>query len=585
MTWLDVDTLDLKYRKGQVWRVSDTCFIWDIQAGDTISVPFVVSRECNDELVVLDITDVTTEKLQECQQLWIQKQHGTFYEALAAAASPAVFTQLDTSRVQFVTSGRILLARVSDLGAQALMHLVHKNPIAAFEHILHRIQTEPTAVVPVVRDKVAVPEEPKIPEPPKPRPLDLSPYKPLALLASAPYSTLDNQTDEAVRKALPEGLKDATVQTKLFLHYAYAIASIEGYRKVLEKGLGDFIQVPSINPTVLFARGHYRDVGNSYTKAFGWADDASNLLATAKTVSWDSLPEDTDTLARIPLYESYLGTVYLWLVPKGMQGLHTSIGVYPVNFVLDIAEYPSRMQLQRDVTRRDVTYNYNIWAGAATATEPTGVGTILDYELPETVEYTILKCAYGNTTATYKGTQWANSETSGQPRWERQFTASTDLLTYTQTSDRSTDLEQFLSLVSKPVPQSYKQAMLKTQELRPTEDSPLHPNAARNGYFGYLAQDAYVYYPIQKPPTGYDQTLSAKGTLTVSGLVNGTKEVDTSSWSYNSNSTWDTDYVYATEIYSSATLSFQDTFISSLELFSDHKPTSILFKGFKDGSQ
>ena len=584
MTWLDVDTLDLKYRKGQVWRVSDTCFIWDIQAGDTISIPFVVSRECNDELVALDITDVTTEKLQECKQLWIQKQYGTFYEALAAAARLAVFTQLDTSQVQFVTSGRILLSRVSDLGAQALMRLVHKNPIAAFVHILHRIQTEPTAVVPVVRDKVAVPEEPKIPEPPKLRPLDLSPYKPLALLASAPYSTLDNQTDEAVRKALPEGLKDATVQTKLFLHYAYAIVSIEGYRKVLEKGLGDFIQVPSINPSVLFARGRYRDVGNSYTKAFGWADDESDILA-AKTVSWDNLPEDTDVLARIPLYESHLGTVYLWLVPKGMRDLHTSIGTHPVNYALDIVEYPSRMQLQRNVTRRDVTYNYSIWAEAATTAEPTGVGTILDYALPETVNYTILKCAYGSTTATYKGTQWANSETPGQPRWERQFTASVDWLTYTQTSDRATDLEQFLSLVSKPVPQSYKQAMLKTQELRPTEDFPLHPNTARNGYFGYLAQDAYVYYPIQKPPTGYKQTLSAKGTLTVSGLVNGTKEVDTSSWSYNSDSTWDTDYVYATEIYSSATLSFQDTFISSFELLSDHKPTSILFKGFKDDSQ
>lgn len=583
MTWLDIDTLDLKYRKGQVWRVSDTCFIWDVQAGDTISVPFVVSRECNDELVALDIIDVTAEKLQECKQLWIQKQYGTFYEALAATARPAVFTQLDTSHIQFVTSGRVLLARVSDFDAQALMRLVHKNPIAAFEHILHRIQTEPTAVVPVVRDKVAVPEEPRVPEHPKPRPLNLSPYKPLTLLASAPYSTLGNQTDEAVRKALPEGLKDAAVQTPLFLHYAYAIASIEGYRKVLEKGLGDFIQVPSINPSVLFARGRYRDVGNSYTKAFGYADDESNLLAAARTVSWDNLPEDTGVLARIALYESYLGTVYLWLVPKGMQGLHTSIGTYPVNYVLDTAEYPFRMQLQRRVTRGSATYNYNIWAEAATATEPTGVGTILDYELPETVEYIILKCAYGNTTATYKGIQWANSETPGQSRWARQFKASTDLLTYTQASEPSADLEQFYSLVGKPVPQSYKQAMLKTKELHPTAEFPHHPNEARNGYFGYLTQDEHVHYSIQKPPAGYKQTLSAKGLLTVSGLVNGTKEVDSSSWSYNS--TWDTDHVSATEIYSSANLSFQDTFVSSFKLLSDHKPTSVLFKGFKDGSQ
>lgn len=581
MTWFDIDTLDSKYRKGQVWRVSDTCFIWDIQARDTISVPFVVSRECNDELVILDITDVTVEKLQECRQLWVQKQYGTFYEALAAAARPAGFTQLDTSRVQFITSGRVLLARVSDFGATALQRLMHKNPIAAFEHILHRIQTEPTAVVPIVRDKVVVPEVPKVPEPLKP--LDLSPYKPLTLLASAPYSTLDNQSDSAIQKALPEDLKTAVVQTKLFLHYAYAVASIEGYRKVLEKGLGDFIQVPSINPSVLFARGRYRDVGNSYTNAFGYAQDKDASIAAAKTVTWDTSPEDTSTLARIPLYESYLGTVYLWLVPKGVQNLHTSIGIYPVNIALGIAEYPSRMQLQRNVTRRDITYNYNIWAEAAAATEPTGVGTILDYELPETVTYTILKCAYGNTTTTYKGTQWATSKTEGQPRWERQFNASATLPTYTQTSERSTDLEQFYSLVGNPVPQSYKQAMLKTQELRPTEEYPLHPHEAHNGYFGYLVQDEYVYYPIQQPPSGYKQGLSAAGTLTASGLVTGSKEIDSSDLSYRS--TWGTDHVYAADIYSSANLSFQDTFISSFELLSDHKPTSVVFKGFKDGSQ
>ena len=585
MTWLNIDTLDLKYRKGQIWRVSDTCYVWDVQAGDILDVPFVISKEYGDVLVGYDLTDITLEQVLERRNLWVQKEPATFYESLIEFAKlPAGALEfIDTRRVQVGVTGRVMLVRQSNIRQDKLLQLAQSNPIAAFEHILHRIQTEPTAVVPVVRDKVVVPEEPKVPEPPKP--LDLSNYKPLTLLASAPHSTIDRQSDEAVHKALPEGLKDVTVQTKLFLHYAYAIASIEGYRKVLEKGLGDFIQVPSINPSVLFARGRYHDVGNSYTQAFGWADDGSSLLAAARTVSWDSLPEDTDALARIALYESYLGTVYLWLVPKGIQTLHTSIGVYPVNVVLDIEEYPSRMQLQRDVTRRDVTYNYNIWAEAATATVPTGIGTILGYELPETVKYTTMKCAYGNTTATYKGTQWANSETQGQPRWERQFNASATLLTYTQTSERSEDLEQFYSLVGKPVPQSYKQAMLKTQELRPTEEYPLHPNEAHNGYFGYLAQDEYVYYPIQKPPAGYKQTLSAKGTLTVSGLVNGTKEVDSSSWSYNSDSTWDTDYVHVTEIYSSANLSFQDTFVSSFELISDHKPTSILFKGFKDGSQ
>lgn len=579
MTWLNIDTLDLKYRRGNAWRISDTCYIWDVQAGDTVSVPFVVSREYNDELVALDITDVTIEKLQECQQLWIQKEYSTFYEALAAAARPMPFTQLDTSRVQFYIAGRVLLARVSDFGATALQRLAQSNPIAAFEHVLHRIQTEPTAVVPVVRDKVVVPEEPRVPESPKPKPLGLSPYKPLTLLASAPYSTLGNQTDEAIRKALPEGLKDATVQTKLFLHYAYAVASIEGYRKVLERGLGEFIQVPSINPSVLFARGRYGDVGNSYTDAFGYAMDEDASVASAKTVSWDNLPEDINILTRIPLYESYLGTVYLWLVPKGMQNLRTSVGVYPAAFGLGIEEYPSRMQLQRAVSRGSVDYYYDISEKSATATKPTGIGTILDYELPETVAYSILKCAYGNTTAIYKGIQWAYSETQGQPRWERPFTASATLPTYTQTSERSEDLSTFKSLVTKPVPQSYNQAILKTKEMRPTEEYPYHPHEARNGYFGYLTQDEYVYYPIQKPPTGYKQGLSAAGTFTVSGLVNGTKEVDTSDL-FTNRSTWDTDHVYAGEIYGSATLTFQDTFINSFELLSDHKPTSILFKGF-----
>ena len=579
MTWLDIDTLDLKYRKGQSWRISDTCYVYDVQAGDILDVPFVVSKEYGDVLVGYDLTGITLEQVLERKALWVQKEYSTFYEALNEFAKlPAgALETIDTRRVQVNVTGRVMLVRQSGIGQAKLLQLAQSNPIAAFEHILHRIQTEPTAVVPVVRDKVVVPEEPKVHEPPKPKPLDLGHYKPLTLLASAPYSTIDKQSDEVIRKALPEGLKDATVQTKLFLYYAYAVASIEGYRKVLEKGLGAFIQVPSINPSVLFASGRYSDVGNSYTKAFGYAEDTNALIKDAVVASWDNIPEGA-ALVRIPLYESYLGTVYLWLVPKSTSYLQTSIGMYPAATAFSVLEYPVRMQLQRSVTRGGVEYNYTVHAESATATKPTGIGTILDYELPETVKYNILKCAYGNTTATYKGTQWANSETQGQPRWERQFNASATLPTYTQTSDRSTDLEQFYSLVGKPVPQSYSQAMLKTQELRPTEEYPLHPNEARNGYFGYLTEDAYVYYPIQKPPTGYKQGLSAAGTLTLRGLVSGTEEIDTSELSYRD--TWDTDAASVTQIYNSATLSFQDTFINTFDLLSDHKPKSILFKGF-----
>lgn len=286
MTWLDIDTLDLKYRKGQVWRVSDTCFIWDIQAGDTISVPFVVSRECNDELVALDITDVTAEKLQECQQLWIQKQYSTFYEALAAAASPAVFTQLDTSRVQFVTSGRILLVRVSDLGAQALMRLVHKNPIAAFEHILHRIQTEPTAVVPVVRDKVAVPEEPRVPEPPKPTPelnVDLLkehfyPIMYLGIMSGA----LNNAADVA-NVNIPAVPSSFNIQFWQNLYKGMQLEkdTVEAYKSIASKLPRDFNKVP---PVVINWVGNHTNATLHTGESAAAFPDAARIFGDANTI-------------------------------------------------------------------------------------------------------------------------------------------------------------------------------------------------------------------------------------------------------------------------------------------------------------
>lgn len=169
MTWLDIDTLDLKYRKGQAWRISDTCYVYDVQEGDILDVPFVVSDEYRDVLIGYDLTGVTLEQVLERKALWVQKQYATFYEALNefAKLGSGLLVHVNKHQVQINVTGRVMLVRQSEMRQQKFLQLAQSNPMQAIQYLLHRIQTEPTAVVPVMRDKVVVPEVPKLLEEPR----------------------------------------------------------------------------------------------------------------------------------------------------------------------------------------------------------------------------------------------------------------------------------------------------------------------------------------------------------------------------------------------------------------------------------
>lgn len=188
MTWLDIDTLDLKYRKGQVWRISDTCYVYDVQEGDILDVPFVVSDEYQDVLIGYNLTGVTLEQVLERKALWVQKRYATYYEALSefAKLGAGLLIHINKHQVRINVTGRVMLVRQSEMRQQKFLQLAQNNPMQAMQYLLHRIQTEPTAVVPVMRDKVVVPEAPTIPEKPKGfNAAVLTNYKPLTALSTS----------------------------------------------------------------------------------------------------------------------------------------------------------------------------------------------------------------------------------------------------------------------------------------------------------------------------------------------------------------------------------------------------------------
>lgn len=187
MTWLNIDTMDLKYRRGQVWRISDTCYVYDVQEGDILDVPFVVSGEYRDKIIGYNLTDVTLEQVLERKALWIQKEYATFYEALSefSKLDAGELEQIGLQHVRINVTGRVMLVRQSEMHQQKFLQLAQNNPMQAMQYLLHRIQTEPTAVVPVVRDVTVVP--PTVPERPKePTTYDvtylLKYFKPLGVL-------------------------------------------------------------------------------------------------------------------------------------------------------------------------------------------------------------------------------------------------------------------------------------------------------------------------------------------------------------------------------------------------------------------
>lgn len=278
MTWLNIDTLDLKYRKGQAWRISDTCYVYDVQEGDILDVPFVISEEYGDTLVGYNLTNVTLEQVLERKALWIQKEYSTFYEALNEFAKLGAeqLEHINKHQVQVNITGRIMLVRQSEMRSQEFLQLAQNNPMQAMQYLLHRIQTEPTAVVPVVRDVTVVPVEPKPPavseRPKEPTTYDvtylLKYFKPLRILGI--LNAFGNRAQSIANVNMNWG--DSNFRDAVWDTWAKAIAlegaTVEAYKQIAPRLPRTFNQVA---PLVTNWVGNHANAGSraaTYVEGF-----------------------------------------------------------------------------------------------------------------------------------------------------------------------------------------------------------------------------------------------------------------------------------------------------------------------------
>ncbi|RKW46852.1 MAG: hypothetical protein D8B41_02635 [Porphyromonas sp.] len=539
MTWLNIDTLDLKYRKGQIWRISDTCYVYDVQEGDILNIPFVVSHEYQDVLVGYNLTDVTLEQVLERKALWVQKQYATFYDALNefAKLSAGAIEYVGLQRVRINITGRVMLVRQSTMRQQKFLQLAQNNPMQAMQYLLHRIQTEPTAVVPVMRGKVVVSEVPKlheepevpiVPEIPKqPKVLDVSlleNYKPITALSTSLGTNKENPAFKELLSKLHFEIDDFSTRA---IEYIYALCSVQTYKAFKEKyQLSAFNQVPFIDPASLLAAGRYSGTFNSYSRVFGVGENLQAYTdTTVKTVGLDAIPEQSDSIIRCPLQETLVGTICLWLVPKHLNThLKSSIGVAPVKYVYDIGLSPEILQVSR-YTYRDTSTSKQDYmhtlstTGAGVRPKPTGaVGAILDYSASDTVTYTMQQDAYGETTVRFKGTQ--SSSKAGLSDWSTKFDVSRVLRTYTkdETYDNS-DVQLFKDVVAHTISPAYKEMVrYLTSTGRGYNDYTTH--SARNGSYAFLEDDySTLQYPTRVPPDPYPKSSNVEAALSYSGLV------------------------------------------------------------------
>lgn len=532
MTWLAIDTLDLKYRKGQVWRVSDMCYVWDVQEGDILDVPFVVSGEYKDVLIGYNLTGVTLEQVLERKALWVQKQYATFYEALNEFAKlPAgAIEYVGLQRVRINVTGRIMLVRQSEMRQQEFLQLTQSNPMQAMQYLLHRIQTESTAVVPVMRDKVVVPEAPKIPE--KPKGFDatvLANYKPLTALSTS--MRIDKESP-ALKKLLSELYFKIDDFSNRAIEYIHALCSMQAYKKFKEQNtLGEFNQVPFIDPASLLASGRYNGTFNSYSEVFGAAEDLQYYpQLTVKTVALGDIPEQSDSIIRCVLEESLVGTICLWLVPKHLStGLRSSIGVAPVKDIYNVGLYPEGLQVSRepywDTSKSKQDYLQTLSTVGIQHPKPTGAtGTILEYDGTDTVMYAIYQDGYGETTVRFMGAQLSSK--AGFSDWATEFDVSKELKTYTQdVSSNESDMQVFKEFASAYISPAYKSKVLYLTSIgKRYGDDTVH--SARNGSYSFLDTDySWIKYPTKVPPDPYPKSSNIDATLSYSGLVNITANV------------------------------------------------------------
>lgn len=588
MTWLDIDTLDLKYRKGQVWRISDTCYVYDVQEGDILDVPFVVSEEYKDVLIGYNLTGVTLEQVLERKALWVQKQYATFYEALSefAKLSAGLLEIINKHQVRINVTGRVMLVRQSQMRLQKFLQVAQKNPMQAMQYLLHRIQTEPTAVVPVMRDKVVVPEAPTIPEKHKGfNAAVLTNYKPLTALSTSMRIDKESPT---LKKLLSELYFKIDEFSNRAVDYIYALCSMLVYKAFKENNvLGAFNQVPFIDSASLLATGRYNGTFNSYSEVFGAAEDLQYYPQLAvQTVALDAIPEQSDSIIRCVLEESLVGTICLWLVPKHLStSLKSSIGVAPVRDVYAIGTSPQVLEVSRGANwntstgQQDYVHTLST-VGAGVRPEPTGAtGTILEYNGADTVTYSMYQDAYGASTVRFKGTQ--SSSKSGLPDWATEFDVSKELKTYTQdVSSNESDIRVFKEFASAYISPAYKSKVLFLTSIgKGYNEDTVH--SARNGSYAFLDDDySWIKYPTKVPPDLYPKSSNVDATLSYSGLVSITASVQLNLFEQSQDELDTLNHInqllYSTA--EDATVSLQYKYIPSFKFYPANSLDSLLFK-------
>ena len=587
MTWLDIDTLDLKYRKGQAWRISDTCYVYDVQEGDILDVPFAVSDEYRDVLIGYNLTGVTLEQVLERKALWVQKQYATFYAALNefAKLGAGELERIGLRRVRINITGRVMLVRQSEMRHQQFLQLAQNNPMQAMQYLLHRIQTEPTAVVPVMRDKVVVPEAPTIPEKPKGfNAAVLTNYKPLTALSTS--MRIDKESS-ALKKLLSELYFKIDDFSNRAIEYLYALCSMLTYKAFKENNvLGAFNQVPFIDPASLLASGRYSGTFNSYSEVFGAAEDLQQYQQlTVQTVALDAIPEQSDSIIRCVLEESLVGTICLWLVPKHLNtSLKSSIGVAPVKDIYSIGLYPEVLQVSReaywDTSKSRQDYLHTLDTTSIQHPAPTGAtGTILEYNGTDTVTYSMYQDAYGASTVRFKGTQ--SSSKAGLSDWATEFDVSKELKTYTQdVSINESDIRVFKEFASAYISPAYKSKVLFLISIgKGYNEDTVH--SARNGSYAFLDADySWIKYPTKVPPNPYPKSSNVNATLSYSGLVSVTASVQLNLLAQSQDELYELNHInqllYSTA--EDATVSLQYKYIPSFKFYPANSLDSLLFK-------
>lgn len=587
MTWLDIDTLDLKYRKGQVWRISDTCYVYDVQEGDILDVPFVVSEEYADVLTGYNLTGVTLEQVLERKVLWVQKQYATLYEALDefAKLSAGLLEHINKHQVRINVTGRVMLVRQSEMRQQKFLQLAQNNLMQAMQYLLHRIQTEPTAVVPVIRDEVVVPKAPIIPEKPKGfNAAALTNYKPLTALSTSIHIDKESPNLKRLLSKLYFKIDDFSNRA---IDYVYALCSMLVYKAFKENNvLGAFNQVPFIDPASLLASGRYNGTFNSYSKVFGAAEDLQYYQLAVQTVALDAIPEQSDSIIRCVLEESLVGTICLWLVPKHLStGLRSSIGVAPVKDLYDIGLYPEVLEVSRDPywdtskSKQDYLHVLSVVPAEARPVPTGDTGTILEYHGADKVNYTLYQDAYAPTTVRFKGTQ--SSSKAGLSDWVTAFDVSKELHTYAQdTSSNESDMQVFKEFASAYISPAYKSKVLFLTSIgKGYNEDTVH--SARNGSYSFLDADySWIKYPTKVPPDPYPKSSNVNATLSYSGLVSITASIQLNLFEQSQDELDELNHInqLLDSTAEDATVSLQYRYIPNFKFYPANSLDSLLFK-------